>query len=168
MHSNMHSKFGIEQRQNMKILPWGNYHNVYLATDLLLLADVFETFWGTCLKHYKLDPVHFYTEPGSEYCEHEKRCKDCVLCLDEFSLELLTDIDMMLMFEKGTRGGITQAVKRFEKATNKYMNNLYNPDEESIYLQYLDENNLYRWAMVQKLPTQDFYGKRQRTLPLKK
>ena len=89
----------------------GDYHDVYLATDLLLLADVLETFRSTCLKNYKLDPAHFYTAPGlawqallktaAEYYGHEKRCKDCELCPDEFRLELLTDIDMLLMVEKG-------------------------------------------------------------------
>ena len=122
-----------------------------------------------CLKHYKLDPAHFYTAPGlawhtllktaAEYCEHEKRRKDCELCPDEFRLELLTDIDILLMFEKGIRGGITQAVKRYAKANNKYMKDLNNPDEESIYLQYLDANNLYGWAMMQKLPTHGFLWK---------
>ena len=66
---------------------------------------------------------------------------------------------MLLMFEKGIRGGITQAVKRYVKANNKYMKDLYNPDEESIYLQYLDANNLYGWAMVQNLPTHGFLWK---------
>ena len=107
----------------------GYYHNTYLKTHALLLADVFETFRETCLKHYKLDPAHFYTAPGlawqallktaAEYCEHEKRRKDCELCLDEFRLELLTDRDMLLMLEKGIRGGITQAVKRYAKTNNK-------------------------------------------------
>ena len=80
---------------------------------------------------------------AAEYCEHEKRRKDCELCPDEFRLELLTNIDMLLMVEKGIRGGITQAVKRFAKANNKYMKDLHNPDEKSLYLQYLDANNLY-------------------------
>ena len=75
------------------------------------------------------------------------------LCPDNFRLELLTDIDMLLMFEKGIRGGITKAVKRYAKVNNKYMKDLYNPDEKSMYLQYLDANNLYGWAMVQNLPT---------------
>ena len=144
----------------------GCYHDTYLKTDVLLLADVFETFRNTCLKNYKLDPAHFYTAPGlawqallktaAEYCEHEKRRKDCELCPDEFRLELLTDIDMLLMVEKGIRGGITQAVKRYVKVNNKYMKDLYNPDEKSMYLQYLDANNLYGWAMVQNLPTHGF------------
>ena len=56
---------------------------------------------------------------AAEYCEHEKRRKDCELCLDEFRLELVTDIDMLLMLEKGIRGGITQAVKRYAKTNNK-------------------------------------------------
>ena len=66
---------------------------------------------------------------------------------------------MLLMLEKGIRSGITQAVKRYAKANNKYMKDLYNPDEESIYLQYLDANNLYGWAMVQNLPTHGFLWK---------
>ena len=82
----------------------GCYHNIYLKTDVLLLADVFETFRNTCLKNYKLDPAHFYTSPGlaweallktaAGYCEHEK---DYELCPDEFRIELLTDLDMLLM-----------------------------------------------------------------------
>ena len=116
-----------------------------------------------------MDPAYFYTAPGltwqallkaaAEYCEHEKRRKGCELCPDELRLELLTDIDMLLMVEKGIRGGITQAVKRYAKANNKYMKDFYNPDEESIYLQYLAANNLYGWAMVQNLPTHGFLWK---------
>ena len=95
-----------------------------------------------------MDPAHFYTARGlawqallktaAEYCEYEKRRKECELCPNEFRLELLTDIDMLLMVEKVIRGGITQAAKRYAKANNKYMKDLYNPDEKSIYLQYLD------------------------------
>ena len=66
---------------------------------------------------------------------------------------------MELMVEKGIRGGITQAVKRYAKANNKYMKDLFNPNEESTHLQYLDANNLYGWAMVQKLPTHKFLWK---------
>ena len=144
----------------------GCYHDTYLKADVLLLVYVFETFRNTCFEHYKLDLAHFYTAPtlawqallktASEYCEHEIKRKDCTLCPDEFRLELLRDIDMLLMFEKDIRGGITQAVKRYAKANNKYMKDQYNPDEKSTYLQYLDANNLYGWAMIQKLQTHGF------------
>ena len=102
----MRSKFGIPLRK--KTL--GCYRDTYLKTDVLLLADVLGTFRNTCLENYKLDPAHFYTAPGlawqallrtaTEYCEHEKKRKEYELCPDEFRLEFLTDIDMLLMFEK--------------------------------------------------------------------
>ena len=143
----------------------GCFHDTYLKTDVLLMADVFEAFRNTSLKNYKLDPDHFYTPPrltwqallktAAQYCEHKKRRKHCELCPNEFRLELLTDIEMLLMFEKGIWGGITQAVKRYVKANNKSMENLYNPDEVSIYLQYIDTNNERGWyfnvIMVQSL-----------------
>ena len=143
----------------------GYFHNTDLKIGLLLLADVFEAFWNTCLKNYKFDLAHFYTLPGlawqtllktaTEYYEHEKRRKDYELCLDEFKFELLIDINMLLIFEKSIRGGITQAVKRYVKANNKYMEDLCNPDEVSIYLQYIDANSEHGWyfnvIMVQSL-----------------
>ena len=70
-------------------------------------------------------------------------------------LELLTDIYMLLMVEKGIRGGICQAMHRYAKVNNKYMNN-HDKDITSSYLAYLDANNLYRWAMSQKLPVNGF------------
>ena len=97
-----------------------------LKTDVLLLADVFDTFRNKCLKNYKLDPAHFYNAPGlawqallktaAEYCAHEERHKEYEVCPDKFRLELLTDIDMLLMVEKGIRDGITQEVKHYAKA----------------------------------------------------
>ena len=137
----------------------GCYHDTYLKTGVLLLTDVLEAFQNSCLKNYKLDPAHFFNALGltwqsllktiAEYCRHEN--KDCELCPDEFRFELLTDLDMLLMAEKGIRGGITQALKSYVKANNKYMKGLYNPDELSIYLQYVDGNNLYGWAMINNL-----------------
>jgi len=113
-----------------------------------LLADVFETFRETCLEHYKLDLTHFYTAPGLAW--------KAALKYTGIKLELLTDIDMLLMFEQGIRGGITQAVKRYAKANNKYMEEMYNSEESSRFLQYLDANNLYGGAMIKKLPTHGF------------
>ena len=125
----------------------GEYHDVYLKTDVLMLADVFETFQETCLKHYGLDPAHFYTAPGLSWKAALKHTR--------VELELLRDVDMLLMFEQGIRGGITQAVKRYARANNKYMRDC-DSDEASTFLQYLVANNLYGWAMVQKLPTHGF------------
>ena len=126
----------------------GQYHDEYLKTDVLLLADVFETFRDTCLDHYKLDPAYFYTAPGLAW--------QAALKKTGITLELLTDLDMLLMFENGIRGGITQVSKRYAKSNNKYMGELYNRNEKDCYVQYLDANNLYGWAMSQPLPVGNF------------
>ena len=126
----------------------GDYHDLYLRTDVALLANVYEAFRDTCLKHYKLDPAHFYTSPGLAW----KAC----LKHTGIRLELLTNPDMLLMFEQGIRGGITQAVRKYASANNKYMGDKFNPNEDTTYLQYLDANNLYGWAMSQPLPTGGF------------
>ena len=82
----------------------GEYHDLYLKTDVILLANVFEEFRKVCLKNYGLDPVHFYTAPGLAW----KAC----LKKTRIRLELLFDPDMLLMFERGIREGITQSVNR--------------------------------------------------------
>ena len=124
-----------------------DYHDLYLKSNVLLLADVFENFRATCLKHYNLDPAHYYTSPGLAWDA----------CLKETGqhLQLLNDYDMLMMIERGIRGGITHISKRYAEANNKYMKN-YNPDKSSSYIQYLDANNLYGWAMSQRLPTHGF------------
>ena len=78
-----------------------------------------------------------------------------VLKKTDLELEPLTDYDMLLMVEKGIRGRICHSIQRYAKANNKYMKN-YNNNEESSYIQYLDANNLYGWAMSKKLPTNGF------------
>ena len=125
-----------------------DYHDLYLRTDVVLLENVYEAFRDTCLKHYKLDPAHFYTSLGMAW----KAC----LMRTGIKLELLTDPDMLLMFEPGIRGGITQAVRKYASANNKYMGDRFDPKSESSYLQYLDANNLYGWAMSEPLPTGGF------------
>ena len=77
----------------------------------------------------------------------------------EVKLELLTDIDMLLMVEKGIRGGIVDAVHKYAKTNNKYMKN-YDKNKESSYLMYLDADNLYGWAMSQKLLVNGFKWKK--------
>ena len=67
-------------------------------------------------------------------------------------LELLTDVDMLLMFERAKRGGISQCSNRYAKANNKYMGKKFNKTKDSVFIQYLDANNLYGWAMCKHLP----------------
>ena len=112
-----------------------------------MLADVFENFRNKCIEIYGLDPAHFLSAPGLAWQACLKKTK--------VKLELLTDIDMLLMVEKGTRGGICQAINRYAKASNKYMKN-YDKDIISSYLMYFDANNLYGWTMSQKLLVNGF------------
>ncbi|XP_054712885.1 uncharacterized protein LOC129222404 [Uloborus diversus] len=130
-----------------KIRDMGDYSDLYVKTDVLILTDIIENFRDVCLKTYKLDPCWYYTAPGLAW--------DAMLKITEVNLDLLTDYDMILMLEKGTRGGISQCCNRYAKANNKYMKD-YNKDKESNYLMYLDANNLYGWAMSQYLPYGDF------------
>ena len=125
----------------------GQYHDLYLKTDVLLLADVSENFRETCLHHYGLDPCHFMTSPGL--------CWDAMLKRTKIELVLISNIDMQLFIEKGLRGGISYIAHRHGKANNKYMSG-YDPEREDSYLFYLDANNHYGWAMSQSLPTADF------------
>ena len=104
-------------------------------------------FRNTCIKVYELDPAHFLSLPGLTW----------QVCLKKtnIKLELLTDYDMLLMVEEGIRGGICHSIHRYARANNKYMKN-YDENKESSYIQYLDKNNLYGWAMSQKLPVNGF------------
>ena len=123
------------------------YHDLYVQSDAAQLADVFEQFRTLCLKEYELHAAYFCTTPGLaiEACLKKTNVK----------LELLTDIDMVLMFEKGQRRGISQAIHRYAIANNKYMPN-FNLQQLSAYLMYLDANNLHGWAMCKKLPLNSF------------
>ena len=125
-----------------------DYHNLYNETDVLLLADVFENFRNICLENYELDPAHYYTAPGLAW--------DAALKVTDVNLELLSDINMLLMVEKSIRGGVSMISNRYGKANNKYMGDKFNSNEPSKYIQYLDANNLYGWAMSKPLPTHGF------------
>ena len=114
--------------KRFKLKNLGEYHDLYVQSDTLLLADVFENLRENTLVFLKKTSIE---------------------------LELLTDYDMFLMVEEGIRGGICHSIHRHAKANNKYMKN-YDESKESSYIQYLDVNNLYGWAMSQKLPVNDF------------
>ena len=96
---------------------------------------------------YELGPCYFISTPGFAF--------EACLKKTSVKLELLTDTDMIIMFERGIKGGITQAIHRYSSANNKYMSN-YNPNIPSSFLMYLDANNLYGWSMCRKLPLSNF------------
>ena len=125
----------------------GEYHDLYLTTDVLLLADVFENFRSTALKNYRLDPVHYITLPSFAL--------DAMLKKTDENLQLLTDPDMYAFFESGTRGGISVIGHRFARANNKYLDD-FDATIQSSYNMYLDVNNLYGTAMREELPYSDF------------
>lgn len=125
-----------------------DYTDLYLKTDVLLLADIFENFRDSCIKLYELDPAHYYTLPGYSW--------DCMLKYTKVNIELITEIDHLLFVERGLRGGISQCSNRYCEANNKYMQNDFNPNKPSNYLIYFDVNNLYGWAMTQSLPLSNF------------
>ena len=152
-HLNMEDIEDIDYRHgnnvfnNFKLNNLGDYHDLYVQSDTLLLADVFENFRDMCINVYELDPAHFLSLPGLAW--------QACLKKTNIELELLTDYDMLLMVEEGIRGGICHSIQQYTKSNNKYMKG-YNNNEESSYIQYLDTNNLYGWAMSKKLPTNGF------------
>ena len=133
--------------KRFKLKNLGEYHDLYVQSDTLLLADVFENFRNKCLEVYELDPAHFLSLPGLAW--------QACLKKTNVKLELLTDYDMLWMVEEGIRGGICHSIHRHAKANNKYMEN-YDENKESSYIQYLGAYNLYGWAMSQKLPKSNF------------
>ena len=125
-----------------------DYHNLYLQADVFILADAFEKFRDFFLKNHDIDPAYCYSAPGLTW--------QCGLKHTDIKLDLLTDYDMLLMFESEIRGGYSGVLgKRYVKANNNYVED-YDPNKPQNYLLYLDANNLYGWAMSQPLPTGDF------------
>ena len=117
---------------NIKSL--GEYHDLYLKTDVLLLCDVFEKFINICVEYYELDPCHYINIPELAW--------DAMLKMTGVNLRLIDGIDKHLFIEKGMRGGVSCITRRYCKANNKYVKN-YDKDKENTYISYWDVNNLY-------------------------
>ena len=130
-----------------KISNLSKYHGLYVKSDVALLADVFENFRNKCLDINKLDPAYYLSAPGLSWHSCLKKAG--------VKLELLTNANMLMLFEEGIRGGICTAIRYYAEANNKYMKN-YDSTKKSIYLMYVDANNLYGYAMSQKLPIKNF------------
>ena len=122
----------------------GEYHDLYLTTDVLLLTDIFENFRKLCMNYYGLDPAYYYTLPNFAW--------DAMLLQTGITIDMAYDLDMYEMIEKGLRGGITQVAKKKVEANNKYMGKSYDKNKETSFISYLDATNLYGLAMSQKLP----------------
>ena len=102
----------------------GDYHDLYVQSDTLLLADVFENFRNMCLETYELDPAYFLSLPGLAW--------QACLKMTGVKLESITDTNMLLMIEEGIRGRIIQVSHGYGEANNKYMKN-YDKNKESSF-----------------------------------
>ena len=141
-------KHAQEVWKEFNIKTIGEYHDLYLKTDVLLLTDVFESFRNTAINDYKLDPANgYFTLPNY--------ARDAMLYNTNIKLEQLTDPDMYLFCERAIRGGISMIGHRYAKANNKYMKN-YDENIKSSYIMYLDANNLYGGSMCEKMPYGEF------------
>src|SRR5438132_14188226 len=107
------------------------YHDLYLLTDVLLLADVFESFRWFSMRNYQLDPAHYYTSPGLSF--------DACLKMTKAKIELLTDPDSLLFFESAIRGGVSMITHIHAKSNNLVVNG-NNTDVVHLYILYFQVN----------------------------
>ncbi len=110
------------------------YHDIYLRNDVLVLADVFESFRKMCITHYKLDAAHYFSSPGLAW--------DAMLKMTGVELELMCDIEQHTLIEKAVRGGISVISRKHAIANNPYIPDKYDPTEPNSYIMYLDMNKL--------------------------
>lgn len=123
-----------------------DYHSLYLKIDVLLLADIWTSFRGTCMNTYKIDPTYYYTAPGMSW--------SAMMKMTGIELELIHDVDMHLMLESMIRGGISMITKRHAEVAPEQL--ALHPEERTDSIVYWDSTNLYGNSMCQQLPYKDF------------
>ena len=135
----------------------GEYHDLYLKTDVLLLADVIENFRQVLLENYHLDPAWFLTAPSFFWA--------AMLKMTQVDLQLICEgnMEMFRFFERQIRGGVASVFCRFSQANNKFQED-FNPEKPSKFIVYLDANSLYPTAMMQPLPVGEFEWTRESAL----
>ena len=121
-----------------------DYMKLYLITDICILADVFEAFRVNSHDEYKLDPAYYLSAPQLAWSALMKFIKR--------SIHLITDSEMYRMIQPNIRGGICHVSVRYARANNKLLGSLYDPNQPTSYILYVDANNLYGWAMSQYMP----------------
>ncbi|KAG7294835.1 hypothetical protein JYU34_022791 [Plutella xylostella] len=141
-------KHALNVWQSFNIKNIGEYTDLYLKCDVLLLCDIFEKFRSMSLKYYQLDPCYYISSPSLSW--------DAMLKFTKVELDLISDLEMYQMIENGIRGGLAQCSLRYAKANNKYLPH-YDKNEPNSFLIYLDCVNLYGFAMMKKLPTSNFH-----------
>src|SRR6218665_2956122 len=135
--------------ETFQIKTMGQYHEMCMLVDVVLLADVFQAFRNMSLSYYRLDPLHYFSSPGLSW--------DACLKTTGVQLEQITEPDQYIFSEKGLRGGVSLICHRYAQANNPYLPpECYNRDEENSFIMYLDCNNLYGYAMSEPLPTGGF------------
>ena len=131
-----------------KLKNLGELHDLYMATDVALLADVFESFRNSTLENYGLDPAHFYTAPGLSW--------EAALKQTKIRLELITDIDMYMFIDQGMMGGVSMIGKQYSRANHPKLNEQWDPKKKQKYIFMVDCTNQYGWSMMQYLPVDGF------------
>lgn len=133
----------------------GDLHNLYMETDVLLLADVFESFRTWAMQKYRLDPAHFRTAPSLSWT--------AALLYTNVTLEIPTCPDMHLFFDKGLTGGASEVKNQYAKANVENFSH-FEKEVMRAYIMMFDANNQYGWAMSQYLPTGDFKWMEEKSL----
>ena len=140
-------EFAQQVWQSFNCQSLSDYLKLYLESDVVILADVFENFRNICHEIYKLDPINYVTAPAISW--------DAMLKYTKVKLQLISNSDIYNFLKLAVRGGLTQCSQRISEANNKYLKH-FNPQLETNYLSYIDANNLYGWAMCQTLPLSNF------------